>query len=70
MKTEEKLKLLGYFKITLIQWKDEFGHWRLGLDWENEDEYYFICEYKTIDECLDSAIKYLKEHDPKLLKTN
>ena len=55
---EEKFKKLSKYKITLIRWDDEWKHWRLGLNWEGENNYEFICEKPTIDECLDLAIKY------------
>ena len=58
---KEKFDKLGEYKITLIQWKDEWKHWRLGLDWKSEHDYTFICEHPTIEECLDSAIAYLKK---------
>lgn len=57
---EEKFKKLGLYEITIIQWQDDYKHWRLGLDWKNEDQYFFICEKPTVEECLDCAIEYIK----------
>lgn len=57
---EEKFKKLGMYEITLIQWQDDYKHWRLGLDWKDENQYFFICEKTTIEECLDCAIEYIK----------
>lgn len=59
---EEKFAQLGKYEITLIQWQEEPNHWRLGLDWKSADVYEFICEQPTIEQCLDMAIKYLKEN--------
>ncbi len=58
---KEKFNKLGKYEITLVQWQDKWQHWRLGLDWKSEDDYEFICEKPTIEECLDLAIKYVEE---------
>ena len=57
---EEKFEKLSRYKITLRQWKDEWKHWRLGLDWNSETDYEFLCEKPTVEECLDCAISYLE----------
>lgn len=58
---EEKINKLSRYQITLIRWNDEYKHWRLGLDWKSKNDYYFICEKPTVDECLDCAIAYINK---------
>lgn len=58
---QDKFDKLGKYEITLRKWDDEWGHWRLGLEWEGENRYEFICEKPTIEECLDMAIKYVNK---------
>ena len=58
---KDKFDKLGKYEVTLIQWQDEWKHWRLGLDWKNDQEYEFVCEYPTIEECLDCAIAYINK---------
>ena len=59
MTIQEKFNALGAYKITLIQRKDEWKHWRLWLNRENENDYEYIVEKPTIEECLDCAIEYI-----------
>jgi len=62
---EEKIRYIGANKMLRIeQWRDaegrpEFQSWRAGIEWYGEDDYEFICEYDTLDECLDAIIKYI-----------
>lgn len=55
---EKLFEELSQYKITLIRWRDEWGHWRLGLDWNNENDYEYIVEESTIKKCLEKAIEY------------
>lgn len=64
---QEKINLLSNYQITLIRWKDNYKHWRLGLDWKDENDYEFICEQPTVHQCLDLAIEYVRTHYPKEL---
>lgn len=57
---QEKFNKLWKYEITLIQRQDERKHWRLWLDWKNEDTYLYICEKPTIEECLDMAIEFIE----------
>lgn len=59
---QDKFDKLSRYEITLIQWRDKYKHWRLGLDWKSESEYYYICENPTIEKCLDMAIEYVETH--------
>ena len=59
MTMNEKLYKLSQYKITLIRWKDEWKHWRLGLDWNSEDDFFFVVEKPTINECLNEALNYI-----------
>jgi len=64
---KDKFDKLGKYKITLIKWNDEWGHWRMWIDNRNDDkdsdddESEFICEKPTVEECLDSAIAYINK---------
>lgn len=52
-------KLGSIFDISFQRWKDDWKHWRAGLDWFSEDGYKFVCEYPTIEECLDAMENYI-----------
>lgn len=58
---EDKLTFFGSlgYEITLVQWQDEHKHWRLGLDWKDKDNYFYICEMPTIEECVDRALLFI-----------
>lgn len=55
----EKFDILNKYKITLLKWPEE-ASWRLGLDWESETDYVFVCEASTVEECLDIAVEFIK----------
>jgi len=40
------------YMLRIERWKDEYKHWRAGLDWYGENDYTFICEKPTLEECL------------------
>ena len=54
MKTvEEYLQILGNcYSVTVIQWRDHWGHWRAGLNWYSEEQLIFIVEKPTLQEAL------------------
>jgi len=52
---------LNTYDITLIQWQDEWNHWRLGINWVDEDNYLYIVEQPTVQECLTKALEFIKE---------
>jgi hypothetical protein len=54
----EKFEILSKYKITLLKWPNEQA-WRLGLDWESETDYIFVCEASTAEECLDIAVEFV-----------
>ena len=58
----EGFYLLSKYRITLIRWDDEWGHWRLGLNWNGKDDYFYIVEMPTIKECIDEAVNFVREH--------
>ena len=44
--------------VTCDQWiKDEFHHWRVGLNWVSEDEFDYICEKEELCDALWMAVK-------------
>lgn len=57
---KHKFDQLGAYRITLIQ-RPTSKHWRLWLNWRSEYNYLYLCEYPTIDECLDSAIDFISK---------
>lgn len=58
---QDAFNQLGKHKITLIRWDDDWKHWRLGLDWKNENDYEYLVERPTVAECVKYAIEYVKE---------
>ncbi len=56
---QNKFNKLSAYEVRLIRWNDERGHRRLWLDRVDENNYFFIVEKPTIEECLDSAIDFL-----------
>lgn len=59
MTIQEKFDFLGKYKLTFIQRPDQWKHWRLWLNRE-EESFEYICEKPTIEECLDMAIEYIR----------
>jgi len=57
---ETKYYKLDKYAIKLVRWNDEYGNWRLGLNWNSENDFVYICEKPTVEECLDSAIEYVE----------
>ena len=62
---QEKFDKLGEYKITLIQRPDGHKHWRLRIsktnkEWYFTEEYEYVIEQPTIEECLDRAIRYIE----------
>ncbi len=47
------------YDVTLIQWNDKWGHWRLGLNWIDSENYEYIVEKPTIEECLKATFEYI-----------
>lgn len=51
---------IGSQKMLRVErWKDEWKHWRAGVEWYGENEYEFICEYPTLLECLEKIKDFL-----------
>lgn len=59
---EEKFEKLSKYKIKLIKRQDEQA-WRLWLNREDEYNFLFMCEKKTINDCLDCAIDFIKTQE-------
>lgn len=59
-KTYELIHRIASQKMLRIeQWRDpsDNGAWRAGIEWYDGDDYEFICEYKSIVECLEKITK-------------
>lgn len=62
---EQKIDFIGTQKMLRIErWRDkenreQYMSWRAGIEWYSQDLYEFICEYPTINECLDKIIDYM-----------
>lgn len=51
---------IGTKKMLRVErWRDEWKHWRAGIEWYDEDTYEFICEYPTLIQCLRIIKKYM-----------
>lgn len=60
----EKIEKIASIKMLRIErWRDSYKHWRVGIEWYGENEYEFVCEYPTLDECLDKIIWYIDNKD-------
>ena len=46
------------YKIRVEQWNDEWGHWRVGLDWFNLEDFEFVVEKEELADALWEAVKY------------
>lgn len=46
--------------LRIEQWRDGSA-WRAGIEWYGEDNYEFICEQKTLLECLRMIKEYLNK---------
>lgn len=58
MTTAEKMLLLSDYSLTFRKRSDAEA-WRLWLNRNSETDFVYICEERTVDDCLDSAITYL-----------
>lgn len=47
------------YVVRMEQWNDEFKHWRVGLDWLDEDKYVYIVEKPELCDALWEAVKYV-----------
>lgn len=45
--------------IRIEKWREEGGHWMVGLEWYSKDNYSFIVEKKTLQEALEYTLAYL-----------
>lgn len=69
MNLSEKLEYIGSKKMLRVErWRKEpntvdgLGAWRAGIEWYSEDKYIFICEYPSLEQCLDAIIKYMEKN--------
>lgn len=51
---------IGSQKMLRVErWKDQWKHWRAGIEWYGEGQYEFLCEYPTLLECLEKIKEFL-----------
>lgn len=51
---------IGSKKMLRVErWRDEFGSWRAGIEWYDEDQYEFLCECNTLTECLEKIKRFM-----------
>ena len=61
----QMIKEIGSKKMLRVeQWRDEFGSWRAGIEWYDEDNYEFVCEYPTLKKCLQEILNYISDLSP------
>lgn len=57
----------GYY-ITMDQWRDQYKHWRVGLDWDPGDDrggrHIYVCELPTLRLGLMACLKFHYETKP------
>ena len=46
--------------LRIEQWRDQWGHWRVGVDWFSEEDCAFVCEKKELSHALFEAYEYYK----------
>jgi len=62
---EEKIIEIGSVKALRVErWRDEYKHWRAGIEWYGEGDYEFLVEQPTLEKCLDIIIRYLDGKEP------
>lgn len=49
--------------LRIEQWRDEWKHWRAGIEWYGENDYQFICEYPTLVECLRKIKEFMDKDE-------
>ena len=58
---EKVIFIASRASLRIEKWRDApHEAWRAGIEWYGENDYEFVCEYATIDECLDGIIEYKK----------
>ena len=55
--------LSGNYSVQCDQWMDEWKAWRVGLNWNSEDEYDYLCEQKELVDALFMATQHVLEKD-------
>ncbi len=64
MNIKEKITYIASKKsLRIEQWRDGHGHWRAGIEWYDQDNFEFICEKHTLEECLDMIIEHMKDKE-------
>jgi len=47
--------------LRIERWRDDYKHYRVGIEWYGEDDYEFICEKPTLLDALQLAYDYLND---------
>lgn len=45
--------------LRIERWRDEYKHWRVGINWFSEDEFDFVVEKPTLEECMLAVDEFL-----------
>ena len=54
--------LANYHDITINRYKDAWGSWRVGLDWDiKTGRHEYVCEDKNLSTALNMAVNYVKQ---------
>jgi hypothetical protein len=65
------IEKIGSKKMLRIErWRDNFKHWRVGIEWYGKDDYEFICEYADLRKCLICVSEYLQRQEHDRIKPN
>lgn len=46
--------------LRLERWRDQYKHWRVGLEWYSEEDYEYLVEAEKLIDALRSAAHHLK----------
>lgn len=58
-------EIAGRDTLRIEQWKDEYKHWRVGVNWFDKDRYDYIVEKPTLEECLENVLDFYKSKETK-----
>ena len=60
---EKKIDFIGSRKMLRVaRWRgDSYGGWRAGIEWYSEERNEFMCERRTLDECLSVIIDWMTQ---------
>ena len=53
------------YALRIEQWRDEYGHYRVGIDWYSEKDYLVVIEKPTLYQALSALLVYIVQNHEK-----